>query len=176
MLVKTLSVRQPYAALICAGVKTVENRTWKTDYRGRLLIHASGDSWAYPDFNYLPKTWQKTILNCIEKDDWTNASQEMLNYCEFINMAFDFYGKDRNNQEPPENWLKEAVKKYGFFMPSQAIIGEAVLFDIADNLFDANNDFAEPGCFYWKLSDAVLYEKPIINVIGRLRLWNFDIA
>jgi hypothetical protein len=27
MLVKTLSVKQPYAAFICAGIKTVENRT-----------------------------------------------------------------------------------------------------------------------------------------------------
>ena len=38
---KTLSVRQPWAWLICQGMKTVENRTWRTSYRGRLAIHAS---------------------------------------------------------------------------------------------------------------------------------------
>jgi len=38
---KTLSVKQPWAWLICAGYKDVENRTWKTNYRGRILIHAS---------------------------------------------------------------------------------------------------------------------------------------
>ncbi|HET6574425.1 MAG TPA: ASCH domain-containing protein [Fimbriiglobus sp.] len=35
-----LSVKQPWAALLAAGVKTVEVRTWPTARRGRLLIHA----------------------------------------------------------------------------------------------------------------------------------------
>ncbi|MBO4633255.1 MAG: ASCH domain-containing protein [Lentisphaeria bacterium] len=38
--IKVLSVRQPWAWLICAGYKDVENRSWKTNYRGRLYIHA----------------------------------------------------------------------------------------------------------------------------------------
>ena len=38
---KCLSVRQPWAWLIIHGGKDVENRTWSTDYRGPLLIHAS---------------------------------------------------------------------------------------------------------------------------------------
>jgi hypothetical protein len=37
---KVLTVRQPWAHLIIAGIKPVENRSWKTDYRGLLLIHA----------------------------------------------------------------------------------------------------------------------------------------
>lgn len=37
---KCLSVRQPYAALIASGLKTIENRDWTTGYRGLLLIHA----------------------------------------------------------------------------------------------------------------------------------------
>jgi len=39
--VKTLSIQQPWAALIAAGVKTIEVRTWRTEYRGPLLIHAT---------------------------------------------------------------------------------------------------------------------------------------
>lgn len=38
---KALSVRQPYAWLIVNGFKDVENRTWRTSFRGRFLIHAS---------------------------------------------------------------------------------------------------------------------------------------
>uniref|UniRef100_A8GLP2 ASCH domain-containing protein n=1 Tax=Serratia proteamaculans (strain 568) TaxID=399741 RepID=A8GLP2_SERP5 len=38
---KALSVRQPWAWLIVNGHKPVENRTWRTNYRGPLLIHAS---------------------------------------------------------------------------------------------------------------------------------------
>jgi hypothetical protein len=38
---KCLSVRQPWAWLICAGIKDVENRDWRGHYTGPLLIHAS---------------------------------------------------------------------------------------------------------------------------------------
>ena len=38
---KALSIRQPWAWLIARGVKTVENRTWATNFRGRFYIHAS---------------------------------------------------------------------------------------------------------------------------------------
>ena len=38
---KALSIRQPWAWLIRSGVKDVENRTWRTWYRGRFAIHAS---------------------------------------------------------------------------------------------------------------------------------------
>jgi len=39
---KALSIRQPWANKIVDGEKTVENRTWRTKYRGPLLIHAAG--------------------------------------------------------------------------------------------------------------------------------------
>lgn len=37
---KCLTVAQPFAQLIIAGEKIIENRTWATRYRGPLLIHA----------------------------------------------------------------------------------------------------------------------------------------
>jgi hypothetical protein len=39
--VPALSIRQPWAWLIVAGFKPIENRTWYTRYRGPVLIHAS---------------------------------------------------------------------------------------------------------------------------------------
>jgi hypothetical protein len=44
---KALSIRQPFAWLIAAEKKDIENRTWPTRFRGRFLIHAAktyGDS------------------------------------------------------------------------------------------------------------------------------------
>ena len=38
---KVLSIRQPYASLVFTGQKRYESRTWSTEYRGPLLIHAS---------------------------------------------------------------------------------------------------------------------------------------
>ena len=38
---KAISIRQPWAWLIIHGGKDIENRTWTTNFRGRVLIHAS---------------------------------------------------------------------------------------------------------------------------------------
>jgi hypothetical protein len=40
---KVLVVRQPWAWLIVHGYKDIENRSWKTRYRGTLLIQASAN-------------------------------------------------------------------------------------------------------------------------------------
>lgn len=41
MEMKVIVVRQPWAWLIVNGFKDIENRSWKTRYRGLLLIQAS---------------------------------------------------------------------------------------------------------------------------------------
>lgn len=38
---KVISIREPWASLIVHGYKEYEFRTWKTNYRGPLYIHAS---------------------------------------------------------------------------------------------------------------------------------------
>lgn len=37
---KVITIKQPFASLIAEGLKEYEFRTWKTKYRGELLIHA----------------------------------------------------------------------------------------------------------------------------------------
>jgi len=46
---KALSIRQPWAWMIVKGYKDVENRSWKTNFRGRVYVHAS----KRPTFNPL---------------------------------------------------------------------------------------------------------------------------
>jgi hypothetical protein len=49
-----LSIRQPWAWLIVNGYKDIENRSWPTPFRGRVLIHAGKkhdgkpDDWDWP--------------------------------------------------------------------------------------------------------------------------------
>jgi hypothetical protein len=38
---KALSIKQPWASLIAAGAKDIENRDWATKHRGMIAIHAS---------------------------------------------------------------------------------------------------------------------------------------
>src|SRR5437763_5636355 len=48
---RCLSIRQPWMWLIFAGGKILENRTWKTHYRGPLWLHAAA---AAPPTDYRP--------------------------------------------------------------------------------------------------------------------------
>ena len=60
---KTISVQQPWASLICAGIKDVENRTWKPkENPGRILIHASKKA-SKIILDKIPVEWASSILN-----------------------------------------------------------------------------------------------------------------
>lgn len=76
---KVLTIKQPWATLIAEGIKTYEFRTWKTNYRGRILIHA-GKTRAneyseilkkYPNFEYKEGyiIAEVTISDCIKVDE-----------------------------------------------------------------------------------------------------------
>ncbi|EGZ6857670.1 ASCH domain-containing protein [Cronobacter sakazakii] len=87
---KALSIRQPWAWLIANGYKDIENRSWRTNYRGPVLIHASAamPTWSdwvaaleihqkfsppdspYPDrerFNRGGIVGVATITDCVDK-------------------------------------------------------------------------------------------------------------
>lgn len=38
---KAITIRQPWASLIALGAKRIETRSWATNYRGPIAIHAS---------------------------------------------------------------------------------------------------------------------------------------
>lgn len=80
---KALSIKEPWAALIVAGKKTIETRTWRTAYRGPLLIVTSKvlDETAMRMFSglnipALPLGYAVAIANLIDcrpmqlEDDW----------------------------------------------------------------------------------------------------------
>ena len=41
---KVLSLQEPFATLIKEKIKFIETRSWKTNYRGELYIHASSSN------------------------------------------------------------------------------------------------------------------------------------
>jgi hypothetical protein len=61
--VKALSIKREYAEAIMRGKKRIEYRTWRTTFRGLLVVHASGKGGA------LLGTVE--VTNCIGcKGDW----------------------------------------------------------------------------------------------------------
>lgn len=53
---RVISLYEPYATLMAMGLKTNETRSWDTDYRGPLLIHATKTmpQWCKELFNEEP--------------------------------------------------------------------------------------------------------------------------
>lgn len=146
---KAITIKQPWAYLIASGIKDIENRTWKTNFRGRVYIHAS----AKEAGSVLH------LLNPEQFDEWTN----------YLNTLNKFPDK-----------------------PVSAIIGEV---DIVDCVINHPSIWAEKSDKYcrfskngvpafvgrqenkptynWVLENAILYEKPILNVKGKLSFWDF---
>lgn len=59
---KALTVKNPFATLIAMGIKDIENRTWRTNYRGRLLIHAASQEVPLQSFDKLLTPEQRHIV------------------------------------------------------------------------------------------------------------------
>lgn len=150
---KALSIKQPWASLIAHGIKNIENRTWKTKFRGRIYIHASGNKVKSEDFGLM-------------------ISDEMY---------IDYSRKLRNKG------ITERTADFLYSQPISAIIGEVDIIDCVINhpsiWAEYTSGYEDKGVFIpnqkpiynWVLSNPVLYDKPILNVKGKLSFWEPDI-
>ncbi len=61
---KVITIKQPWATLIQEGLKEYEFRSWKTNYRGPILIHAGKgiDKKAMEKFSYLNLDYPKGCI------------------------------------------------------------------------------------------------------------------
>jgi hypothetical protein len=106
---KAISLLQPWATLVTLGIKTIETRSWRTTYRGPILIHASqgkagGIFAAEPpfkkyitDFNRLPFgaiIGQATITDLIPVE-MLEMTEELINRLTMEEKAFGDYSEGR---------------------------------------------------------------------------------
>ncbi|HEY9736923.1 MAG TPA: ASCH domain-containing protein [Trichocoleus sp.] len=67
---RILTLWQPWASLIAAGLKRCETRSWRTDYRGPLVIHAAKRPMKYPDM----ATWIEAVILAEEAEKFDDQS------------------------------------------------------------------------------------------------------
>ena len=94
-------------------------------------------------------------------------------YAAFINWIEElsrFYHHETPFFNQPES-MKDLAKQYGYALPAQAIIVEADLVDIVRN---SKEVFAIPSNYHWVMVNPILYDEPILSIMGKLRLWEFD--
>ncbi len=129
--VNILSVRQPWAYLLAAGIKDVENRSWTTRYRGELFIHASkqfdwGFCWYACEHKYNPSVVKAAHL------------------------VIEHFGV-RFIKGPDSPQVTCRREEFG------AIIGKAVLHDV---VADSSSIWADPYLKHWIMKRAIAI-KPI---------------
>ena len=182
-----LSIKNPVSYLVASGAKWVENRTWKTDYRGRIYIHSSGDKsfdcltagdFPYPcadDYSKIQKSLgnnpsDEDIIKMIKKIGearWTDATLYAESCYNLEQLYKRYYGSWSNDLDE----RKRLVKNKGYALKNYAIIGHV---DLVNIVKDCESAYAEEGCYHWIFDNPVLYEKPVMNVKGKLRL--FDVS
>lgn len=95
---KVITIKQPFASLIAEGLKRYEFRTWKTKYRGDILIHAgkSVDKKAMDKFKHLGLDYptgciiaKAAISDCIYIDDVMKRKLNEENYLVYSGVVKD---------------------------------------------------------------------------------------
>lgn len=151
-----ISVRQPWAYLICAGLKPIENRTWKLPekYKGqRVLIHAG------MDYSLL----KSHPANIFTKEQWLKINENESSGMEFT-AAY---------------WMWHSWKQKNPIFSLSAIIGSVEIVDCVINhpsiwaekskmLYDGLSPDRYDKIYNWVLRNPVLFDKPILNVKGQL--------
>lgn len=69
---KAISIRQPWAWLIVNGFKDIENRSWRTKYRGPVLIHASAAKPSMDDYGAVIDILLKNRLYDVDFPSFNN--------------------------------------------------------------------------------------------------------
>lgn len=128
---KVLSVQQPWASLICSGVKDIENRTWQPkEVPGRILIHASSKKMAKNyEMKYLMPEELSVISNLILFDIFPELDE--LNYSSIIGYV-DVVGFTKESNSfwaAPEQIHWQLKNAYLFDEPIQGVKGKLGLFD-----------------------------------------------
>ena len=119
---KSLTIKEPWASLIIEGYKKYEFRSRKTNYRGKILIHAGKDLEKeniirfkdyYLDIKPCMIMGEATLVDCIK------VTPEFQN--ELIKIDKTVYGK--SNHAEDFAWKLENIVKYDKPIPMKGQLG-----------------------------------------------------
>jgi hypothetical protein len=152
---KTLSIKQPWAGLIINGVKDIENRTWQTKYRGKILVHACGTKKQFKYSDFL-------------------TQDQLLSVCDFL-VRGDYYPREFHIDYSHEFHIDYYMNFLQNYQCTVKVIGQILgTVEIVDCVRNHSSVWAETGCWNWVLANPTVFKNPIENVKGKLSLWDYD--
>jgi hypothetical protein len=170
----TLSIRQPWATYVVYGIKPIENRSWTTDYRGPLLIHASAKEDTRRTVRDLP-LFADMIANVRREAGAERPDAALCRYLQNNSKTgrLELRKAYRGDAELAAQYrlLRRVLDDETPAFLASAIIGRVDLVDIADS----DSEWADRGQYHWRLANPVVFDDPVLDVRGRLRIWDFPI-
>lgn len=169
---KALTVRQPWASLIAAGVKSIETRSWSTAHRGPLAIHAAVRD---PNKPSLGGTWtigDWFVVSQCEPYYWElrQAARRLslplgmvVATCELVDVVPIIAFEDGPPEGSCVTVMPSGIVKGWFEQPGSTVIAA---YDEA-----AFGDYT-PGRYAWILDNVVAIDEPI-PARGRQGLWEW---
>lgn len=113
---KALTIIQPWAFLVATGVKDIENRSWKTNFRGKVLIHCGkkvDPRFQNPDTIFTSKQW-----DCIHHFNFNFTGNEIMESSAIIGeveIVDCVQGHESIWAEPGQwHWVLKNAKMYDF--------------------------------------------------------------
>lgn len=167
---KCLTLHQPWASLVAAGVKRIETRSWSTSYRGPLAIHAAKRSMnGDPDALGLWWSYHDALVRHEDLETWdTLPLGKVVATCELVDIVPMEAESTVNTREPV--LIIEGDRLWLSWGPDY--FGEAQESDVTDQR--PVGHFA-PGRFAWILADVKALDPPVAAV-GRQQLWEWNRA
>ncbi len=163
---KALTLTQPYATLVALGTKRIETRSWSTQYRGPLAIHAGAGLGPVGGKAGLRALVERQPFNRVLCDVGTNG------------MMIDWWGKDVVD-ELPRGAIVATCKLLDVRLIGREQNGDATI--LADDMLSfapiLGNELAfgdySPGRYAWLLTDVRPLTTPI-PARGALGLWEWN--
>ena len=146
---KAISIKQPWAYLIAAGIKDIENRTWKCPekYIGeRVLIHANA----------------KPLANgkCISH--W--LTEEQYRFMTFITPT---------NKQLDACFLEHYNSAIiGSVEIVDCVVNHTSIWAEKTNLPE---QLSNECIWNWVLANPILFDEPILGIKGKLGFWNYEV-
>lgn len=118
---KVLSLREPFATLIKNGIKTIETRSWKTNYRGKLYIHASSTK--------MPKEYKnnKELMALVNEEDLNYGT--IICSCELVDcieMTNEFVNDIKNNRKNEYITGKYSQGRYAWILKNIEVLDNPI--------------------------------------------------
>jgi (5-formylfuran-3-yl)methyl phosphate synthase len=127
---QALSIKQPWAAMVVHGFKTIEIRRWSTRHRGRVLIHAARIS------DSRPESWARLPRHC---EDAARLGGGIVGEAELVECRVyktrEAFARDRLLHLNEPSWF-QAPAMYGFVfadakpLPFRRFTGSLYFFNV----------------------------------------------